>query len=429
MNQSFSSTLKSLNLNFNLIKVLPEQARFPNLEALYLSRNIITVLPDELYKCVPKLEILCMFENRLESLPRTLASLRNLTRLRSLDLSGNPCAAGRSYRYQCIRSLHNLKELDGDVICWALERDLADMYFQRKVQRPSSAPASKKNNEMTRKRPSFVDRIRRGKKMSASTVAIASHNDDDKNDDKEGEEEDEEETNLQDRIDELEEEIKMLRGKIHSTTTDKTFEEIIEINQRLERENANVTILHESNVALRSEVAELQKKLKFYDESSKNNDITSTLRENERLQEENKRLRVELARARLVSTSSPKKIVKDASKSVSTHHHTNNDDDEDSLMDAELEMLIMRNEASLKELRQGLSRMTKSQNNIGPENSTSPLSKTTSSSPSLSAKHHLPGSPDTTISSPSSPCASFYEGVMDRKRKFRELQRRKRPTT
>ena len=58
---------------------------------------------------------------------------------------------------------------------------------------------------------------------------------------------------LQDRVEELEEELRKYRTEEDKTTTsssshaDKTFEEILEINQRLESENANVTILHESN--------------------------------------------------------------------------------------------------------------------------------------------------------------------------------------
>ena len=79
MNRSFSCGLKSLNLNFNFVGVLPDALRLPNLEALYLSQNFLVSLPEEFYKCVPKLETLCLFENRLESLPKTLASIRNLT--------------------------------------------------------------------------------------------------------------------------------------------------------------------------------------------------------------------------------------------------------------------------------------------------------------------------------------------------------------
>ena len=80
--------------------------------------------------------------------------------------------------------------------------------------------------------------------------------------------------------------------------------------------------------------------------------------------------------------------------------------DEDDLMDAELERLIMRNEASLKELRQDLHQIRESEVSIGPENSPSPV-----------------GGVD---DSPKSPSASFYEGVLSRKQKLREERRRRR---
>jgi len=154
------------------------------------------------------------------------------------------------------------------------------------------------------------------------------------------------------------------------------------------------------NKQIRSQITELQRKLRCY-ENDHDGDFTKTLLENERLRDENKRLHVELARARLTS-STPKVSVSSSSSDVRELS------DEDDLMDAELERLIMRNEASLKELRQDLHEIRESEVSIGPENSVSPVG----------------GEDDS--SSAKSPSASFYEGVLSRKQKLREERRRRR---
>lgn len=61
----------------------------------------------------PKLHTLCLFRNGFSALPEILAALRQLPKLRELDLDGNPCAHSSGYKHHIVRALGRLTTLDG----------------------------------------------------------------------------------------------------------------------------------------------------------------------------------------------------------------------------------------------------------------------------------------------------------------------------
>ena len=96
--------LQVLNINFNSLTTIEPLARHCRmLTQLYLSSNM---LEDEAIDVAfddggaiasappfPHLATLCLYGNRLRSLPRVLKRLRQLPKLTELDLAGNPCCS------------------------------------------------------------------------------------------------------------------------------------------------------------------------------------------------------------------------------------------------------------------------------------------------------------------------------------------------
>ncbi|KAL6935260.1 hypothetical protein ACO0R3_001234 [Hanseniaspora guilliermondii] len=77
--------LVHLNVSFNVISELAVN-RMANLEELYMSGNQLTSLPGEFIENLPSLRVLMVNNNRLQSLPAELSSLKNLS---VLDASNN----------------------------------------------------------------------------------------------------------------------------------------------------------------------------------------------------------------------------------------------------------------------------------------------------------------------------------------------------
>ncbi len=145
--------LVELNLNFNAIgpALLPPPTTatttaaaaaaattraataLPNLRKLYLSNNRLQTLAG-LADLSPRLETVCLFKNKLLHLEEALGALRQLPRLRALDLGGNPCSLGMcDYKHTVVLRLRKLDSLDGDPV-QALDRQLAEMHFQQQQQ-------------------------------------------------------------------------------------------------------------------------------------------------------------------------------------------------------------------------------------------------------------------------------------------------------
>jgi hypothetical protein len=117
--------LVELNLNFNAISSLAELA-CPSLRRLFLSSNRMTSLAG--ISSFPKLVTLCLYRNQLADLAAALSALRQLLKLRELDLDGNPCSSEAAYKHQILRSLPKLEQLDGEVLT-SLDTDLSQLYY------------------------------------------------------------------------------------------------------------------------------------------------------------------------------------------------------------------------------------------------------------------------------------------------------------
>ena len=94
----------------------------------------------------PKLHTLCLYRNMFGDLSDALACVRQLPKLRELDLDGNGAATASGYRHHVVRALGRLESLDGEPVS-ELDRDLADHFFSNagggaagNANRPSTAP-------------------------------------------------------------------------------------------------------------------------------------------------------------------------------------------------------------------------------------------------------------------------------------------------
>jgi hypothetical protein len=114
-----------LNLNFNAISSLAELA-CPSLRRLFLSSNRLISLTG--ISSFPKLVTLCLYRNQLADLSAALSALRQLLKLKELDLDGNPCSSDATYKHQILRSLPKLAQLDGEAVS-SLDTDLSQLYY------------------------------------------------------------------------------------------------------------------------------------------------------------------------------------------------------------------------------------------------------------------------------------------------------------
>ncbi|DAZ95284.1 TPA: hypothetical protein N0F65_007774 [Lagenidium giganteum] len=137
--------LIELNLNFNRISSI-DNLQCIELEKLFLANNRVSDITP--LKAFSKLTTLSLYGNQICDLSACLHVCRSLAKLRSLDLGGNPCSSGdhvQEYKFEVIRLLPRLKELDGDQIT-QLDKDLTEEYVTQKhskrrgVVRPFTAP-------------------------------------------------------------------------------------------------------------------------------------------------------------------------------------------------------------------------------------------------------------------------------------------------
>jgi hypothetical protein len=117
--------LVELNLNFNAISSLAELT-CPSLRRLFLSSNRLTSLTG--ISSFPKLVTLCLYRNQLADLSAALSALKQLLKLKELDLDGNPCSSDAAYKHQILRSLPKLEQLDGEAVT-SLDTDLSQLYY------------------------------------------------------------------------------------------------------------------------------------------------------------------------------------------------------------------------------------------------------------------------------------------------------------
>ncbi|GMH81724.1 hypothetical protein TrVE_jg3101 [Triparma verrucosa] len=114
--------LKDLNLNFNKLtsECIEELAELKFLKSLFLSNNM---LDDESLIAIARLSnsqgsfadlsTLCLFSNKLSSLPLLQRTLSLLVNLKDCSFEGNETSSKEGYRQAVIRSCKSLEVLDG----------------------------------------------------------------------------------------------------------------------------------------------------------------------------------------------------------------------------------------------------------------------------------------------------------------------------
>eukprot|EP00871_Galdieria_phlegrea_P003735 jgi/Galph1/4362/GphlegSOOS_G2969.1 len=106
------SSLTFLSLNNVGLTSLEGLPRLPKLATLEMSDNMIASGLSVLASATPRLEVLKLGGNRLNSL-KELESLSRLKNLRVLDLYGNPVTQSPNYREKLFTTITSLEVLDG----------------------------------------------------------------------------------------------------------------------------------------------------------------------------------------------------------------------------------------------------------------------------------------------------------------------------
>ncbi|KAG9401229.1 hypothetical protein AC1031_009987 [Aphanomyces cochlioides] len=114
------TNLIELNINFNHVESL-DGLQCYGLQKLYAANNKLTSIAQ--LRAFSKLVHVSVYGNELSDLDAALHTCRQLVKLRSVDLDGNPCARTKHYKYQVLRLLPRINELDGETI-HALDREM-----------------------------------------------------------------------------------------------------------------------------------------------------------------------------------------------------------------------------------------------------------------------------------------------------------------
>lgn len=103
------SELEELNLNFNSLTDVEDLGTCLRLRKIFLSNNSISTT--RVFSKLSRLEVLCLFNNNLKNLHQTL---KDVERVRELDLQGNPLASVSNYKSCAMKALSRVEKLDGE---------------------------------------------------------------------------------------------------------------------------------------------------------------------------------------------------------------------------------------------------------------------------------------------------------------------------
>jgi len=105
------SKLKKLSLSDNKIRVIPSFSELTELIELKLASNLIMKIPES-FMFNPSLKILDLRKNLLRDF-KDLEPLKNLLKLKNLNLWGNPICTKENYKEEILKLLPQVKVLDG----------------------------------------------------------------------------------------------------------------------------------------------------------------------------------------------------------------------------------------------------------------------------------------------------------------------------
>lgn len=145
------SQLKSLNLKANSLKIIQILPSIPPLQHLNVSKNkFIDISSLLVFKdTLVSLDISC---NCISDLEHLLASLKQLSQLKSLTLFGNPCCLLRCYRAAIMHYVSTLTTLDG-ISCVPTEEELSFKQAKIKENELKNIPLSPKESKKSQKQP------------------------------------------------------------------------------------------------------------------------------------------------------------------------------------------------------------------------------------------------------------------------------------
>lgn len=124
------TTIRELNLSFNLIVDISPIDQLDLLEKLFLNRNKIQIIDP--IKKLTSLQSVGFFHNDIfsaESSLEVLVHLGTKYRLREISIDGNPISSTTRFRNQLIMNIPKLEVLDEDKI-QPLDREVAKQYYE-----------------------------------------------------------------------------------------------------------------------------------------------------------------------------------------------------------------------------------------------------------------------------------------------------------
>ncbi|GMH62105.1 hypothetical protein TrRE_jg7064, partial [Triparma retinervis] len=116
------ANLRDLNLNFNRVGSVENLGGLKFLKALYLSNNLMddvairNIRNQTLRGSFASLSTLCLYSNRVSSLPLAMELVSSLPDLEDVAMEGNECSSREGYRQSVIRSGRKIKVLDGEEV-------------------------------------------------------------------------------------------------------------------------------------------------------------------------------------------------------------------------------------------------------------------------------------------------------------------------
>ena len=124
------TTLRELNLSFNIIKDISPIGDLKLLEKLFLNRNQISIIDP--IKSLTSLQAIGLFHNEIFNAQKSLEVLAFLGinyKLREISIDGNPISSTTKFKNQLILSIPKLEILDDERI-QELDKEVALQYFE-----------------------------------------------------------------------------------------------------------------------------------------------------------------------------------------------------------------------------------------------------------------------------------------------------------
>ena len=112
-----------MNLSFNAIEDLSGIEDLTQLKVLHLNHNKIQSI--SLLGFLPGLKQLGLFHNQIMESPLNVSTISQMTKLKELNIGGNPCSSKAEFCYELILRMPQLRMVDEEAVK-ELDRDVAE---------------------------------------------------------------------------------------------------------------------------------------------------------------------------------------------------------------------------------------------------------------------------------------------------------------